>query len=708
MRRLLLVALLLFAFPAYAIDVALCDNADESVADGTELPDLDGDGTEDATRDGDNCLVIDPGNGDPDILIQYEYFHEDTVGNDCPGSTVDLQDSDTAKTVLIWDTIQDNYKDLSACKNKDVNRTGSGDGYSHEFMWFKDFQIINAIHCGNVSTSGPGDAINCTGDSTHHTDNFQLRGIPANDGWFIMQDGVFGNGHHIMLSQVGPFFGSMGSHIYQGLQVGNAQALGEATTWITDCLDRGLDPGLCEAGSFDIGNAPDELWIIDVWGSTTFSTNGDGGNPGKIVMVNTGCSETGCGGDIGYTSRGWPHPLGRNGTGPGTCPNGKIGSAPNTYCYTTIENALADNTCDVCPHDRPPMIHFSDAGWADSPGAGLGLTLSVSPSPVEVNQAHTLTAVPNGGTAPYTVTWDCDGDTVCDDGTPDSSSPYTQLCTAFATPGTRTLKACVTDDAAATATRTVSLIVNPVCGNGLIEGDEVCDPGPPEALDGQTCESQVGTGSTGNLNCSASCDEFDSSLCTPGVSSCGDGICSPTEEASASDGVEACFPDCAAFTCSIIAKQSATAGDNDYVVTGLNGGERINIAVAFENNFAMVCEPQAGWTDPNTGGPSAFWLDHTGPPGESNRDTDQDTAPYTFPGDAGPGGIEQAQFWTPPLIKGSHNFKVRPCTTNMSAASAAGCTGGGGVLGPELDVTLSVTRPSLVLGPPGKPFLVLK
>ncbi len=55
----------------------------------------------------------------------------------------------------------------------------------------------------------------------------------------------------------------------------------------------------------------------------------------------------------------------------------------------------------------------------------------------------------------------------------------------------------------------------PECGNGVLEGDEVCDGAE---LDGATCSSEGATG--GTLACNASCDGFDTSACT----TCGDGL----------------------------------------------------------------------------------------------------------------------------------------------------------------------------------------
>jgi len=76
-----------------------------------------------------------------------------------------------------------------------------------------------------------------------------------------------------------------------------------------------------------------------------------------------------------------------------------------------------------------------------------------------------------------------------------------------------------------------------VCGNGIIETGEQCDP-LGSVLGGATCLSQGFTG--GTLSCSASCD-FNTSACTS-AASCGNGSCTGSETCSS------CPADCG--TCS--------------------------------------------------------------------------------------------------------------------------------------------------------------
>ena len=62
------------------------------------------------------------------------------------------------------------------------------------------------------------------------------------------------------------------------------------------------------------------------------------------------------------------------------------------------------------------------------------------------------------------------------------------------------------------------------CGNGVVEGNELCDGAD---LNGQTC-SDVGNYSGGDLSCNTDCT-FDTSLCTAPVN-CGNGTIDGTEE----------------------------------------------------------------------------------------------------------------------------------------------------------------------------------
>jgi hypothetical protein len=138
---------------------------------------------------------------------------------------------------------------------------------------------------------------------------------------------------------------------------------GEAKSWIDDCLARGESPKICFDNKAVIDYRAPELWFIDVWGSAPFSGFTDNQ---KLIIVNTGCSKTGCHGRIGYNN-GWPHPLQWNGeSGPSACPDGILTADPPwetvaaVYCYTSLQNAAVD-------HKLPPFVQLSTAGWAPPP-----------------------------------------------------------------------------------------------------------------------------------------------------------------------------------------------------------------------------------------------------------------------------------------------------------------------------------------------------
>jgi hypothetical protein len=345
---------------ALAIDPALC--RDDGV---TEVPSFA------AGRDSNQCLRIDPGNGDPDVLIQYETFHKTGTAN-CSGSgaQVDVSIPDSCSTKLggnfcsmvVWDTVIDNYTSQS-CKNKDGIYFGEGTAMQYYLM--KDVKVLNTWKCsGGSGWVGP-NGIRCDAgeDSSAHTDGIQLRGNPSGGGWWVMQDSQFVNGFNLhFLHQVTTKWGEKGSVMFQGVDFGRRAKAGVAVDYIQDCLKRGVtnNTGLCTDGYTLIDSATKEYWLVDVYGTAKMRpVNND-----KIIIVNTGCGDGGCGGATQYAS-GWPHPLhcGGDRTGPGTCPNGPIGSCSagsTAYCYTSLEEAAK-------AHKLPPFAHLSSAGWASAP-----------------------------------------------------------------------------------------------------------------------------------------------------------------------------------------------------------------------------------------------------------------------------------------------------------------------------------------------------
>jgi hypothetical protein len=683
LRVLTLLLLLLVPTMSWAIDTSFCD--DDGI---TEVPSFA------SGRDATQCLLVDPGNGDAIVKFQFEDFHETTQGTDCSGSSVLLQYSgaagNVAKSKIIYDTVMDNY--LSAnCKNKDVNRTGNADMKgAYEYLYFKNSKIINSVHCDEgTSVTGPGGIFNCTSNSGIHVDTFQLRGNPVNGGWAVFQgDGgttcVFGNGHHIALFQASSPSGPVGSFLFQGCMLGNVQSMGAATTWIDDCIERG-EPNhdLCNSGSFDVGgNSPQEVWYVDVWGNAKSPLQHNDGNPGKVIVVNTGCGVSGCNGTIGYGDTGYPHPV-HNGstTRSPTCPNGQIATTPPTYCYTSMENAIAGG------HTMPPFAKLSCEGWATPPvectegppPVGNDLSVDVTfTSPINVGSAPSLTATIAGNDGTTTITWDCDGDTFCDDGTADNTSPYTsQNCPVINTPGTYTMKACAVDSDD-TATDTGSLVVTTVCGDNNTDTGETCDGTDVNGLD---CTApQFGDFTGGTLGCESDCSAYNFDLCTGGSGiTCGDDVCvGPVENGSN------CFADCAQSSYAFV---SEGAEGWDYHIQPVFPGAILDRAVPVNQHSNLVAEPI-------TEAISAYRFIF-----DSDEDSEfsliQNSPLYSMCGDSGT-TIDSALPCTPPLPRGTHTVAITPCNQNFSGVfdeqpfDDTRCTGGGGTLGPTETLTFTV------------------
>jgi hypothetical protein len=376
---------------ARAIDPSLCD--DDGV---TEIPPFA------QGRDGRGCLLIDPGNGDPAVPFQFEVFHKRGIAINAkdgdpapPGGWVDIRadalggpcpsrDAGHYCSFIFWNLDLDNYLHPSG-KNEDIFQTGPGTSW--EYVYFKNSTLANGWKCsgGSKAWGGP-NGIGCAAgeDSGAHSDGIQAIASFVNDGWFVLQDSALVNAHtQLMLLQDRDTSYPKGTNfLFQGVQLGTTQSFKEARTWIDDCYARGSDTP-CENNRATIGHPAKQMWIVDVWGNVPFSRLS--GIKDKLVIVNTGCGSRGCGGSIEYAN-GWPWSYLRESVkGPGVCPNGLIDTNPAgsgdvaaVFCYTSLENALADrvtSTSNVgdcppphCPHKAPPFIRLSVAGWQTPPG----------------------------------------------------------------------------------------------------------------------------------------------------------------------------------------------------------------------------------------------------------------------------------------------------------------------------------------------------
>jgi hypothetical protein len=384
MKLLISLIILLLSTASFAVSESLCPN------DGVkEVPPF-------ASKAKDDCLYIDPGNGDPLVRFQYEIFHKTGISISAKDSGdteliivdgaewVDLRggegpcatrDDGEYCTYLYWDMHLDNYLSRAA-KNDDILTFGAGSAM--EYLYFKDSTLLNGWACkGEAWTGGPNEILSCPAStSSAHSDGFQMIGSMTNDGWFIFQDSKLVNGHtQLMLFQSGDDrYPTGGSFLFQGSHVGTTQKAGLAEHWIDDCYSRGSNTP-CENNRATADHPANEVWLVDVYGNVRikFSSVSD-----KIIIVNTGCDENGCNGEMGFKN-GWPHPWSAaSKEGPGTCPDGFIGECSATdakcYCYNSLEKAKIDNKL-------PPFVHLSDAGWEGEPV--FSIAPAMTPSTVQ-------------------------------------------------------------------------------------------------------------------------------------------------------------------------------------------------------------------------------------------------------------------------------------------------------------------------------------
>ena len=134
------------------------------------------------------------------------------------------------------------------------------------------------------------------------------------------------------------------------------------------------------------------------------------------------------------------------------------------------------------------------------------------------------------------------------------------------------------------------------CGNGVVEIGEACDG---TRLNDQTCASQVGFGSTGQLQCLPDCLGFDTEDCTP-ATTCGNGLIDGVEVCDGSNiGTETCesvvgagstgrlmcATNCGAFDTSLCT--AATTCNNNKLDSGEICDPSVGLTVTCENIVGM-------------------------------------------------------------------------------------------------------------------------
>jgi hypothetical protein len=125
------------------------------------------------------------------------------------------------------------------------------------------------------------------------------------------------------------------------------------------------------------------------------------------------------------------------------------------------------------------------------------------------------------------------------------------------------------------------------CGNGTVEPGEVCDPGPPENLNGETCTSLPAGHDGGILACDLDCLGFDEDGCY----FCGDGN---VDKFCTGDPTFACTVDgdCAGVggTCTL-GEQCDTTGDTcaNVLGGGSTGTATCTAGCAFDTSACVTC-----------------------------------------------------------------------------------------------------------------------
>ncbi len=159
---------------------------------------------------------------------------------------------------------------------------------------------------------------------------------------------------------------------------------------------------------------------------------------------------------------------------------------------------------------------------------------------------------------------------------------------------------------------TSSCTASTTCGNGVIDGSELCDG---TLLNGATCESEVGPGSVGNVLCGEGCGHYNLSQCSA-PKSCGNNkidageVCDGKQLNNAtcasvvgkgSQGTLACANNCFAFDTSKCSKPDTCGNgviDEGEVCDGMTlAGRTCESEVGYQSTGILSCAPNCASLD---------------------------------------------------------------------------------------------------------------
>lgn len=300
-----------------------------------------------AGRDASCSLLVDGGGSWGTIPFQSER------ANDKDGGPIGTFGCENCNYVY-YDLVVDGYQgrppgscltafSCPATQNRDLGKIWGDSSTKPLHVLLKHVEIKNAFKAWNTRKSAP------------HVDTLQgYQGgfRPSQPKWIVIQDSIFRNSDdQVML------FGNMKA---AGMVLQNVVMKQDA--WFAeDCLERAAtyeiaDPwcGADNGYQSDIDGVP--IWLIDFdsVGTTKFRVNRvRGWGPNPVIT-------------IGTMADAWEW---RN----------RQRNGGRHYSYGSIEEALSDVSCPDCPHQRPPFLALSCAGWRDTAKNAPGCTMGLVP-----------------------------------------------------------------------------------------------------------------------------------------------------------------------------------------------------------------------------------------------------------------------------------------------------------------------------------------